>query len=350
MTTDTGARFRGHDEQPTLRVQGPADLAHAVPYLLGFHPRDSLVLVGLDGARVSVTARLDLAELDGPHAALLLDHTAAALVEGGARSVVGLLFDEAADPAGPADPGGRPPWRRRAVAVCAAVGESGLATDDVVLVHGGRIWSAFCSDAACCPPEGRPLGDGSRVAATATYAGLVALPDRPALARQLEPEPDPVRERLRPLLDEGERAAVGRLVDGIQEREHRSVKRALFAAAREADRPGGPPVLEDATLTRFGVALRCVQVRDPLWLALDARRLDGRALLRQLARRLPPPYDAAPLFLYGWSSYRHGDGALASVAVERVLASDPGYSAIDLLAAVLSRGISPYALPRLRAR
>ncbi|MHB1740881.1 MAG: DUF4192 domain-containing protein, partial [Actinomycetes bacterium] len=47
---------------PTIRLRGPADVVDAVPYLVGFHPGRSLVLIGLDrdAARVVLTARADL--------------------------------------------------------------------------------------------------------------------------------------------------------------------------------------------------------------------------------------------------------------------------------------------------
>jgi hypothetical protein len=83
-------------------------------------------------------------------------------------------------------------------------------------------------------------------------------------------------------------------------------------------------------------------------MAVDDGRLDGRALWRDLGRRLPSPYDASPLFLFGWAAWRAGDGALAGIAAERAIASDPGYSAADLLLAALARGVDPRRLPRLR--
>jgi len=50
-----------HSILPTeLRLRGPADLIAAVPYLLGFQPSDSLVLVGLDRGRLVVTAHAAL--------------------------------------------------------------------------------------------------------------------------------------------------------------------------------------------------------------------------------------------------------------------------------------------------
>ena len=45
---------------PPLIITGPADLVEAVPYLLGFTPTDSLVIVGLAANTVTVTVRADL--------------------------------------------------------------------------------------------------------------------------------------------------------------------------------------------------------------------------------------------------------------------------------------------------
>ena len=56
-------------------------------------------------------------------------------------------------------------------------------------------------------------------------------------------------------------------------------------------------------ITGFGVALQSYPVRDALWLAIDDGRLRGIELWVNLARRLPSPYDAAPLFLAAWASY-----------------------------------------------
>src|SRR3954452_1300409 len=56
-------------DPPAIRVSSPADLIEAVPYLLGFHPAESLVVIGFDGAeavtrQITVTGRLDIG-LDG---------------------------------------------------------------------------------------------------------------------------------------------------------------------------------------------------------------------------------------------------------------------------------------------
>jgi hypothetical protein len=124
------------------------------------------------------------------------------------------------------------------------------------------------------------------------------------------------------------------------------VKRALFAAARTAD-DGGPP-LADERVARYGVALSDIPLRDAVWLAIDCGRLDGRQLWRDLGRRLPPPYDAAALFLTGWSAWRQGNGVVAGEAARRALLSDSEYSAAELLLSALAGGVDPKQMPALR--
>jgi hypothetical protein len=339
---------------PTLRVRGPADLVQTIPYLLGFHPARSLVLVGLDGGRVIVTARLDLVDLAEP---ALLRRSVVAMCRGGARSFVGVVFDDDA-----VVEGGRAtplPWAGAALETSAAVEEAEAELNDVLLVSAGRMWSFICADERCCPPQGVRLSAGSEVAAAATYAGLVAMPDRASVDALLDPLPDLDRDRLIPGLDDAECELAAAQRRGEYGRFERGAKRALFAAARASDQAAAtaataatapPAELAAESLARFGVALRQIPVRDAVWMAVDDRRIDGRTLWRQLARRLPAPFDAPPLFLFAWRTWREGDGALAGMAAERALASDPGYSAADLLLAALSQAVDPRALPRLRTR
>lgn len=329
---------------PTLAVRGAADLLTAVPYLVGFHPRESLVLVGLRDSLLVVTVRIDLLDLAGPD---VLADALAAMSRGGAERVVAMVWDD--DP-GPHRPDALP-WEGVVELLLDACDRVGCAVADVMLVSGGRWWSYCCDEPACCPPEGRALPTSPSVfEAAATVAGLAPLPDRESLVATLDPRPEAERARLEPLLAGCEDEAVRAVLDGRGARHDRAVKRALFAAARVADRVEDVPTapFDDTQVARFGVALSAIPLRDSVWMAIDDGRLDGRPLWRDLAARLPSPYDAAPLFLFGWRSWRAGNGALAGVAVERALAADPGYSAADLLLAALRRGLDPAALPRLR--
>jgi hypothetical protein len=261
---------------------------------------------------------------------------------GGTQNVVGIVFDDCAT-ASPL------PWSGVAETLLDECDHLGCELTDVLRVSGGRWWSYVCASTTCCPPDGRDLPDTpSVVAAAATFAGLVALPDRASVAAQLEPLAADARRALEPWIGDYETAAVKAVLDGTAERMDRSVKRAIFAAARAADRAKVSVPLPDQETARFAVALSSIGLRDSVWMAVDDGRLDGRVLWLDIARRVPSPYDAAPLFLYAWSSWRAGNGALAGIAAQRAIDSDPGYSAADLLLAALARGLDPRQLPKLR--
>ena len=323
-------------DAPVQRISGPSELLSAVPYLLGFHPTDSLVLVGLRDGQLVVTARLDLADT-AQHGAL--EHALGSMRRGGAQSVLAVLY--------PAERAGED-WVGFTHRLAVVASELDCVLGEVLLVRDGRWWSLICGNPECCPPEGRPVERAtSAFAAYATYEGLVALPDRDAMAQLLEPLPLAQRRRLRPLIAEEQRVAVRAVLRGQHERRERAVKRALFAASRASESPR-PPAVSDVDVARFGVALAAKPFRDAVWLAVDAGRLDGRPLWQELARRLPPSHETGPLFLFGWSSWRAGEATIAGVAAERALAIDADYTAADLLLAAVTSGMNPHTVPRLR--
>lgn len=329
------------------RISGPGDLLQAIPYLLGFYPRRSLVLVGLANGVLVVTARLDL--VDAQHQDVI-DQTVSAMSGGGSSSLVAAVYDDA--PAAQSPPVGSPDlrsaWADLAVAAERAAEAAQCLVMDVLLVAADRWWSFSCGSPGCCPLEGRPMPEEpSAFAAAATYAGVVALPDRHALEAMFEPLPETERDRLVPAMGQAEDATVAAVLDSHARRHERSLKPTIFAAARAADEPGWPG-LADAEAARFAAALADIRMRDAVWMAIDDGRIDGRPLWLALARRLPAPYDAPPAFLFGWAAWRAGDGALAGIAADRAITSDPAYSAADLLLAALSRGIDPRRMPKLR--
>lgn len=323
------------------RISGPGELLQAVPYLLGFHPHDSLVLVGLELGALVVTARLDLPDAAEPGVVL---ETVRAMRVGGTTEVVAAVYADVGT-GSRAAPLPRPDLAR---AVTDDIDAAGCILIDILLVAGGRWWSFTCEEPGCCPTEGRPVPDApSAFTTAATVAGVVALPDRDSLAAALEPRSEDERAGLAPFLAAAENASVAAILDCLSARHERSLKRAIFSAARDSDAPRWSG-LPDAVVARFVVGLGAIAIRDAVWMAVDDGRLDGRALWRDLAGRAPAPYDASSLFLFGWATWRAGDGALAGIAAERAVRSDPGYSAADLLMAALSRGVDPRQLPKLR--
>lgn len=129
--------------EPTIepmKISGPAELLAAIPHLLGFHPTDSLVLVGLRDGRLVVTARLDL---DG--AEDVLADTIAALAGGGANQLTGAGVTTTQVI------GEQFPYADLLVYLSEIAPVHAIDVQDALLVAGGRWWSYLCRNTDCCP-------------------------------------------------------------------------------------------------------------------------------------------------------------------------------------------------------
>src|SRR5437762_2319264 len=80
------------NNQPTMRIHDTQDLLSVIPFLLGFRPDTSLVLLVVDKPSGSIVtaARLDLPAADEPADGFrtVLDRTIAALITGSSAGVV----------------------------------------------------------------------------------------------------------------------------------------------------------------------------------------------------------------------------------------------------------------------
>jgi hypothetical protein len=329
------------DPPEKLRLSSPEEFLAAVPYLVGFHPTESLVLVGLDGIRVVVTARLDLDDCGVEE----LDHALTLIARSGAGCAVAAVFSDRMED------GGVDSWSWLIEPLLDLGAWAGVQIGQALIVRGERFW--FYRDAQD-ERAGHPLADDSSpAAAAAIYAGLVARPDRAALLAVLDRDSDFSSGDRQEWLRDWEARAVSAILAGAGDRHRRSVKRAIFAAARAADAALPVPLAvpgRDELLCRFAVALTDTDTRDAVWIAVDQGRLDGRPLWQEMLRRVPEPYDAPALFLFGWASWRDGNGVLAMEAALRALESDPGYTAADLLVNAVHMGLDPYRTPKLRNR
>jgi hypothetical protein len=333
-------------------VTSPGDLIEAVPYLLGFHPSESLVVIGFDdtqitsaeitgGVRtarqVSITARLDISS-DGAEQSAV-SSLVGVLKRSGTGAVAAVLVSDRVT----GDPR-RQAWLRSVLAVLAAELERAkLPLLDALAANPTHWWSLCCQDRACCPTEGTPRLP-TPVAAEATYAGLVAMPDRQALLAGLDGASEAVRAALWPALRRADTRFAELIKRNGPSRARRTEQAALRHAAAECE---SGVQLSPRRLARLGAALRDLEVRDAIWLAVDDRSLLAEQLFNQLHSRLPPPYQTPPLFLLGWHHWRSGSGTLAAAAAERAVRSDPGYSAARLLLEAVLAGMDPRHTPPL---
>ncbi|MDQ6873837.1 MAG: DUF4192 domain-containing protein [Actinomycetota bacterium] len=315
-----------------LRVASPGDLADIVPYLLGFHPRESLVALALrrPAREVACTLRLDLPHPDDTAAAA--DSVAYYLVQARAERAVLLVYANRGEPAGEL------PHRDLVDAVTHSLAARKVAVVDALQVSDRRWRSYICTDPLCCPAEGTALAPAgsSVVAAAATYAGLVALPSRDSVERSLDPLP-PASQAPRLVLDAARAQAAERMADPAGARALRAEWLALLEEALDT---GITPPDDRAAQLVLGAADPSVRDACCAW-ARSGRADAGLRLWIHLARWAVSPYDAAPLFMVGWFAYLDGNATLASMAIARCLRSDPGHRFARLLEQALAGGLDP---------
>ncbi|MGF1432363.1 DUF4192 domain-containing protein, partial [Kitasatospora sp. LaBMicrA B282] len=336
-----------------LRLKGPSDLAAMLPYLLGFHPDDSIVVVGLHGSmyRQGSAIRADIPPDRADWPAIARD-LARLLLEvsrqHGSRPVAALLY-LCRDP----EPGARPVLRqlRPLAGLFGAVfGEFELPIKESLCISGGRWWSFHCSDQTCCGPAGTAvrLGrDPAPVVVAATVAGLAPRGSRKELAAELTPFGPPVARGQRHALErELGRLAASLAEPGGEEREQERVERLVARAMAESR--GGPPELDEQRVAQLIVGLqnrgnrdRAAEYSEPDELAT------AQHLWRFLARRCVPPFEEfakAPLTLLAWTCWLSGDLATSRVALGMALDRDPTYTLADLLYHSVNGGMEPDAL------
>lgn len=335
-----------------FELHGRQELVEVAPYLLGYHPTDSVVAVGMSGqGGIELAIRADLSDAANP---ALAEQLVTMAKEAGAERLVLLVY------AGPQEPPpamweaevGLLPHDELVEELAGLAVSAGMRMVGALYVSADRWWTYQpCGDPDCCPPDGGPAISGDcRPAAEATYAGMTALPDRSALVATLDPVGDPFGRTMETALA----AARQELLDAARSRDLDRWQAGVLIHLRSVlDRVegGDVPWLSDRVAARLVLGLTDVFVRDRAWLWLEAdpaaRWTVAEPLWRQLARRAPEQYRAAPLFLGAWACWRGGDGVRARIGVERALSCDPGYQAALLMEEALNQGMDPRGLEPL---
>ena len=334
--------------RPLVSLTDSADIAAALPYLVGFHPHESVVLVALGGPtgnRVGLTVRADLPA--GAASAAVTTALARSVATDDPAGVVVAVVSEAPDDRGRL-PGGDdvPGLPHRDVVHDAVVALAALdiPVRDTLLVRGGRWWSYDCTEACCAPEAGEPLPGGVSVLATASAAaGQVVARDRTALEARIAPLEGPARAAM----EEVTWRLVDRRARPAREDPDAEARRSWDAVLRAVRRcrPRAVRRLPDREVAGVLWALVDVRVRDrALTLALGDDAAAAELLWTECTRRAPVPMDAAPATLLALSAWLRGDGAMANVALQRALDSRPTYTLARLLADGLAACLPPAEL------
>ncbi|MEU6720778.1 DUF4192 domain-containing protein [Nonomuraea sp. NPDC046802] len=295
------------------------------PYLLGFHPQQSLVALAINDAKVTGTVRVDLTQ-DPDEMAERTQHLVdvltrnrirrALLIGYGSGSQVTPIVDAAMD----------------------ALRRAGIDLSEAIRVDDGRYWSYICTDVTCCPPEGVPIDPtNSAPAAAAVVAGMRALPDRATLVATLDPPEE---------FDQDQARSITRDVCSQVKKTSKEggdwfgegVSRVVTALKRIQSGEG----LDAEAVAWLGVYLTAKPVRDIAMTYMQQYGAETHVRLwTEVTRKVQPAFAAAPATLLAFAAMCRGDGPLASIALDRALSVSSRYNLALLLVQALMVGLSP---------
>ncbi len=301
-----------------IKAHDPADVLSVVPYLLGFHPSESLVMVLLRKRQIELTARIDLA------AAAETDQLIAQLTfiarQHQAEGLIFIGYSEEPDQA-------------NAVLDVVVDGLAEFGVVDALYADGERWWSRMCARDGCCPADGNHYDiHSSRMAAEAVFAGLSAVPGRGDKADQLQAPAPAEAESLRGLFDQTAKE-IAPLSAFQREQLIGSIVDQYCAVPQE---------LADDLCVQLAVLAADIKVRDVAWARMTRAEANlHQNLWSQVVRRTVPPFQSAPVCLLGLAAWIGGDGALQVMCIERALEINPDYSLGWLLEDINLRAAPP---------
>lgn len=346
----------------SVAVSEPGELLTAIPHLVGFAPQDSLVLLTLNGkpgnARIGAALRTELPcasrrqsfvdyLLDEPLSAQDADAVVAVVIgdrdpllcqpECDRRCATGMDVDDR-HRAGPVEAEEALPHAGLVETLSESVRQANMDFAHALWVpeiRTGAPWRCYRDND--CQGE-LPDAETSSVAAAMTAAGVVAFRSREELADVVASESDEYLRRRSAKLDE----LVRERADLEQHNPRSADVRVVFGAIERVSEGGA--LTEDDFLSVL-LAVSDGKVRDiVLSAALGTCSEAAEQLWLTLVRKAPEPEVADVAALLAFSAYLRGDGALASVALERIETCRPEHTLGILLRRALSAGVSPAEL------
>lgn len=304
-------------------ISEPGKLIEAIAPVLGFPPRESLVLVTVVGGSLGCVLRADLADVRADGVTMMVGAQPVWAADG----VVAVVVSE--DQAHCAMCGEEiKAWMRELDAALQKCGTELLSVLAIDRIEAGGQW--HCADG--CGVSGT-LGDpmASEIAAIRVASGQRLYRSRSEVKALIAV--DPVRARAVASILESVESAVAGQVD---------VAEAVRAATSVASRLAAGAAIADAELAAVGATLTDIAVRDQLFALADtATAAAAEDLWTVLARVLPGAWRAEALALLAVSAYVRGDGVLAGVAVDAALSEAPTHRMAAMLRMSLEAGLEP---------
>ena len=314
-------------------LTSPHDLLAAIPFLIGYHPENSLVLVALKDDSVGMAMRVDMPTDIAPESYdLLASHFQR---EAADAALIVAYVDSESDP------------EAVLINTSAALLRAGISIKESLIVSDGRYRSMLCHDSECCPPLGSPIPDidSSRIAAEHVIAGhpmpfanvsglvqsIAALPSAMEESWQSEVRTFWIESDSENLLDlqrDGATAVIdlaGEYAQGRGAEDRELVARVIGR-------------ISDIQVRDYALGSHTEETADAYW-----------QMWRELLLIAPRGFVAPIASIFAALAYERGEGALAHKALDRALADDERYSLALLLRRVFTAGWPPQSFSAMRA-
>jgi hypothetical protein len=314
-------------------LTSPHDLLAAIPFLIGYHPQDSLVLVALKDEAVGMAMRVDMpVGVSAEGYDLLASHFLRDGADG--AFIVAYVGEGAVDP------------ENVLINTSAALVRAGIDIKESLIVRNNRFRSMICSDLTCCPPEGSAIPDlgSSRIAAEHVIAGHpMPFENVDGLVQSIAALPSSFESVW---ADEVQAFWVSSDSEEIQELQRDGATAIIDLVGEYREGRGA----EDRELAARVIGrLSDIQVRD---FALGSHTDESAdyywAMWRDLLRIAPRGFVAPIACLFAAMAYERGEGALAHKGLDRGLGDDDQYSLAHLLRRVFTAGWPPQSFSAMR--
>lgn len=303
----------------TVELRSPDDVLAAVPYLLGFHPEDSLVLIWVRDSVVVLTQRIDFAVArTHPFIGQELAETAQ---PSDVRDVIVAAFTPTFDDA--------------EVAILQQV-VRGLRSASMTVLDAMHCvdghWSSLHRDAA--GTHRVPVqADTERIAADFTLHGRQVYPNRSWLLAEITPDPDLARSVAAVIGPDPSPEATANW--GVE----------FLAGCTGRWREPMQTDVDPMDVARYVCLIQDIGSRDAfIWVLVqcgDDELSNAAAWMRRAVQGVTGPHVAPAATMSALASWLCGDGARAQSGLERALEADPTYVLAGLLSRALGSGMPP---------
>lgn len=314
-------------------LTSPLDLLAAVPFLIGFVPENSIVLIGLRDSAIEVAMRVDFPdEADAELNSTLSSH----LTENKIESA--LLVSYIPD---------RPCEVDLVIKTLSEAIESiGVQLRESLIVVGNRWRSLVCQDETCCPEAGSEIPDlnNSRISVEQISLGNpMPFKDEKLMVDSIAPAPQDLEifEEIASLSKSSESLST-----------HELQKQGAEAFVDLVSDFQAEGLCRDKKLIALVIfRMQDLQVRDFALGTVSEEKLNFYSdFFRWLLKISPEGYVAPIATLFAAVSYERGDGAIAHRAIDRALEDSPNYSLALLLRQVFATGRNPEIFRAMRAQ